>query len=263
MPVFTSAEIRPINQAEFGRIAYGVMNHVFAVHLDLGRFFDEDIYRDVLATRCQGAETEVRIEVRFDDFVKLYFIDLLVDGGAPFELKTVHALNQRHRSQILNYLMLSGLSHGKLISFRTEYVQHEFLNSHVTLATRRKFQIDTIEWQEPQTGRGSLQSWFGRFVEDIGTGLDTQLYTAAVTHFLGGEQSVVRTVEITDSGRRIGTQNIGLANDDWAIRVTTIPESGFPMFREHLCRLLSHTRLTGCLWINVTGNRVAFQSVRK
>ena len=38
------------------------------------------------------------IDVRYEEFVKQYFIDLLVDGGAPFELKTVKALSTEHRT---------------------------------------------------------------------------------------------------------------------------------------------------------------------
>ena len=263
MPVVVDADLRPLSQKDFGRVAYGVMNHVFAVHQELGRFFEEDIYRDALAIRCPGAETEVKIEVRFDDFVKEYFIDLLIDGGAPFELKTVRDLSDAHRSQMLNYLMLAGLSHGKLISLRPESVQHEFVNSHSTLATRRIFQVEDQGWQEPGMDRGPLLSWFSRFVEDVGTGLDLQLYTAAVTHFFGGEELAVRPVEIKVGGRTIGSQKVGLADVDWAFKVTTIPEKAIPLFEEHLRRFLNHTSLNGCHWINVTRDRITFRTLRK
>lgn len=263
MPVVFNTEIRPLSQAEFGRVAYSVINQVFALHQDLGRFFDEDIYRDALALRCSGAETEVQIEVRFDDFVKLYFIDLLVDGGAPFELKTSNELILRHRSQILNYLMLTGLSHGKLINLRPESVQHEFVNTHATHSTRRTFASSFSDWHEPESDRGLLRVWFSRFVEDVGTGLDQHLYAAAVAHFFGGEEQTVRTVEITSDGCCVGSQKIGLTDADWAFKVTTIHESGFKLFEEHLRRFLSHTRLHGAHWINVGRGRVTFRTVRK
>ncbi|MEJ7590250.1 MAG: hypothetical protein WKF77_01760 [Planctomycetaceae bacterium] len=67
MPVVVHADIRHLDQREFGQVAFSVMSHVFALQRDLGRFFDEEIYRDALAVRWPGAQTEVRIEI--DDAV--------------------------------------------------------------------------------------------------------------------------------------------------------------------------------------------------
>ena len=43
MPITTRIPIRRLSQAEFGDIAYEVMLHVFAIHNEIGRFFDEKI----------------------------------------------------------------------------------------------------------------------------------------------------------------------------------------------------------------------------
>jgi hypothetical protein len=48
-----STEHRTLDQDEFGTIAYVVMGHAFAIHEKMGRFFDEDIYRDALAARTR------------------------------------------------------------------------------------------------------------------------------------------------------------------------------------------------------------------
>lgn len=88
MPVTVHAETCRLSQDEFGQIAYEVMGHAFAVHQEFGRFFDEEIYQHEIARRCGGA-TEVPVEVRHAGFQKVYFIDLLVGRGAPFELKAV------------------------------------------------------------------------------------------------------------------------------------------------------------------------------
>ena len=58
------------------------MRQVFAVHEELGRFFDERIYQREIAFRMAGAQTEVSVDVMFDGFCKTYYIDLLVGGGA-------------------------------------------------------------------------------------------------------------------------------------------------------------------------------------
>jgi len=44
MPVKVHADIRHMDQDEFGQIAYGVMDHAFTIHNEMGRFFDQDIY---------------------------------------------------------------------------------------------------------------------------------------------------------------------------------------------------------------------------
>ena len=64
MPIQVHADIRHLNQDEFGRIAYRVMGHASAIHDKMGRFFDEDIYRDTLASRVGGdAKTPKRIRL--------------------------------------------------------------------------------------------------------------------------------------------------------------------------------------------------------
>lgn len=63
-------------------------------------------------------------------------VDLLVGLGAPFELKVVDKRSDLNRSQLINYLMLTGFHHVKRINFRPNRVEHEFVNNHVTLAQR-------------------------------------------------------------------------------------------------------------------------------
>ncbi|MGH7192677.1 MAG: GxxExxY protein [Candidatus Saccharimonadales bacterium] len=97
MPITVHAELRKISQDDFGHVAFEVMRHAFGIHRDLGRFFDEGIYQAELANRCSGARIEVPIEVSFEGFQKVYFVDLLVEGGAVFEIKTAEGLHDRHR----------------------------------------------------------------------------------------------------------------------------------------------------------------------
>src|SRR5215475_52257 len=128
MPIDVRATIRHLEQNDFGRIAYDVMGHAFEIHNEFGRFFDEKIYKREVSRRCPATQLEVPIEIVFDSFRKLYFLDALIDGGAAFEFKTVDSLTDRHRSQLLHYLLIADLSHGKLVNMRAEQVQHEFVN---------------------------------------------------------------------------------------------------------------------------------------
>jgi hypothetical protein len=43
MPVLLRQPIRRLSQAEFGELSFEVMHHVFAIHNEVGRFFDERI----------------------------------------------------------------------------------------------------------------------------------------------------------------------------------------------------------------------------
>ena len=59
MPIHRPTEtIRP-TQSEFGQIAYDVMNVVYDIHNEFGRFFDETVYKRELADRMPGMELEL------------------------------------------------------------------------------------------------------------------------------------------------------------------------------------------------------------
>ena len=106
MPVILGSPIRRLEQQEFSDVAYRVMAVAFDVHRDFGRLFDEKVYQTEIAMRLGNADCEVPIEARFQAFRKVYYIDLVVDSSAIFELKTVESLVPRHRSQLLNYLLM-------------------------------------------------------------------------------------------------------------------------------------------------------------
>jgi GxxExxY protein len=263
LPVHVHADICPLDQEEFGRIAYEVMEQVFAVHHELGRFFDEAIYRDAVAARVEQSRTEVLVEVRFEDFRKDYCVDLLVESGALFELKAVSELGPAHRAQLLNYLLLTGLSHGKLVNFRGEVVEHEFVNSHVPLAERTMFRVTERGWQDPGSPGRSLHVWLTALLRDLGTGLDLHLYESAVSHFFGGEVAARSEIDIVDRGQSVGHQTARLACPGWAFKVTTLDDAGLPAFEDHARRFLNHTTLSGLHWININRRSVTFSTLER
>jgi len=264
MPIKVDANIRHLDQSEFGEIAYRVMDHIFVVHNKMGRFLDEDIYRDAVAARVRDdSQTEVRIEVKFEDFLKEYYMDLLVTGGAVFELKTVKRLMSSHRSQLLNYLLLCELSHGKLINLRGEKVEHEFVNTHLKPSDRTAFKVAHHHWREPGSPNRSLREWLLAFLRDVGAGLDVHLYEAAVSHFFGGEDAILQEVDVLLDGQCLGRQKARLATPNWAFKVTTIEAADLSRFEDHTRRFLQHTNLEGFHWINITKAFVTFQSITK
>jgi len=260
MPIQVRTTTCRLDEPAFGKIAYDVMRCVFDVHNEFGRFFDEKIYKRELGRRFPGTELEIPIEVKFESFHKLFFLDALVGGGAAFEFKTVESLTDRHRSQLLHYLMMADLSHGKLVNLRTEQVQHEFVNTTLRPSDRTGFEVINHGWQE--IGDKPILEWCVAFLRDIGTGLDTNLYEEAVTHYLGGEGQVLQDVEIIYGKTVLGPQKFRLVAPGVTFKVTA--SSAAPsLFEIHARRLLEHARMDAIQWINVTLNEVSFQTIRR
>ncbi len=259
MPVFCKHAVRPLSQREFGDIAYEVMAHVFAVHRELGRLFDEEIYQMEIANRLANAVLEVPIEVTFCDFRKLYYLDLLVDGGAIFELKTVDSLVPRHTAQLLNYLLLTDSMHGKLVNLRPENVVHEFVNTTIRRPDRVSFFIDDDNWQE--TGTARLKDLLISLFRDWGVGLDLSLYEAAIEHFFNPQDLLIKPQFCGAGGRLIGMQDVPQIAPDTAIRVTAVSKENSPAFEHHLRRFFRHTSLRVLPWVNLTREVVQFKTI--
>ena len=153
MPVKHGVMIKPIPEDEFHLLDHKIMEIVFSIHKDFGRFCDEKIYQNELAYRCRNTgfetvTTEVPIQVSYEDFFKTYYMDLLINNRVMYELKTVKVITGEHRKQALNYLLLMGMHHGKLINMRPESVQYSFISTKLTKEKRYKFIIDDGQWED-------------------------------------------------------------------------------------------------------------------
>jgi len=200
--------------------------------------------------------------VKHADFCKTYFIDLLVDHGAIFELKAVNHLADEHRAQLLNYLLLTGGYHGKLINFRPERVEHEFVNTTLTHAGRTIFEVDDSAWNASVEQAPEVRRIVEEFLRDWDTGLDLQLYVDALTHFLGGEDRVIRKVDIISEGRCIGHQKIRFVGENATFKFTAF-SGALENFESHTMRFMEHTSLKHLLWINVTLRTVTMKTLIK
>ena len=151
MPVECGVEIKPVGQERFHAIDRVVMQHVFAIHNTLGRFCDERIYQEDLAQRCQTDGLEVHREVLlcalYQGFAKPHYLDMLVERGVIYELKAVEALNRSHQKQLINYLLLAGLHHGKLVNFRLGSVESRFVSTRLERQDRIPFRLADDAWQ--------------------------------------------------------------------------------------------------------------------
>jgi len=254
-----------MSQEEFYELDYQVMGLVFDVHNDLGPLCDERIYQDELARRCRRAGiedvlTEVPILVSHKDFSKKYYMDMLARGGGVYELKTVRSLAPEHKSQALHYLLLTGLTHGKLLNMRTPAVQHHFISTSLTPQDRHSYRIDDREWQGTDNGSKEFRLLLADLLSDWGAFLDIGLFYEAVVHFRGGEDSVVKRIDVVSNSRVIGTQRAHLLTPSTAFRISAVHRSP-QSFEEHLRRLLSHTRLRAIQWVNLNRHTITFKTL--
>lgn len=262
MPVVFSGPIRRLSQAEFGDIAYELMGHVFAIHGDIGRFFDERIYKQELARRMAGVRLEEPIQVIFGSFRKPYFLDVLVADGALFEFKAVESFAGRHKAQLLNYLLLCDLAHGKLINVRPDAVEHEFVNTQWRYTDRLNFQVNTARWNPALAGAAALQQYLIALLRDLGVGLDIALYEAAVVDFLGGPDRVDTDVPVVVNQRQVGLQRMRLLAPGVSMKITAFEHSRND-FETHARRLLAHADLHAIAWINIAFGQVTFTTLTR
>jgi GxxExxY protein len=261
MPIKVPPGLRRLSYEQFAQAAYQVMDVVFAVHKELGRLFDETVYQTEIARRLKDARVEVPIEVSFEGSCKTYYLDLVFGGGAVFELKAVEALTDRHRAQLLNYLLLAELLHGKLLNMRLEAVEHEFVNAAVAREDRIRFAVEDRDFSIVGGG-GVLRDLIVSMLRDWGVGLDIGLYEEALTHFLGGSEQVLQPVAIFVGGGKAGNQARPLAAPGVAFKISALGQ-GRQRYESHLRRFLAHTSLECLQWINVGRKVITFKTIKR
>jgi hypothetical protein len=200
--------------------------------------------------------------VSLGDFSKNYYADHLIAGGVIVEDKAVAALAPAHRGQTLNYLFLCGLHHATLLNFRTERVQHEFVSTRLTPAARRRFEFSDSHWKALTVRCRQLPDLLGRMLTDWGAFLDPLLYRDALTHFLGGEESVVHPVGVSSDGVVIGTQKMHLLAPEVAFSVTASIHRP-DVVLEHHRRFLRHTPLRAIQWINLHHHCIELRTIER
>ncbi len=262
MPIEVHHPIRRINQNEFGEVSYEVMSHVLAIHNEMGRFFNEKVYKRQLANRLSSVRLELPIQITFASFRTQLFVDVLVGDGAIFEFKAVETLNGRHRAQLLNYLMLCDLAHGKLINVRPSKVEHEFVNCNWIRSGRICFEVDSSRWNASLPGVSRLKQIAIDMLKDLGAGLDLSLYEETLCHFFGGIPAVETDCAVIVGGHEVGMQKFRVIERNIAIKITGFTGSLRP-FELHARRLLDFVNLRAIAWINISMKNVAFITLER
>lgn len=262
MPITCRIPLRRLDQREFGELSYEVMRDVFAIHNELGRFFEEGIYKCALAVRRPDVRLEEPIEVTFRTFKKQYFMDVLAASGGLFEFKAVDRFVSRHRAQLLHYLLLTDLKHGMLVNVRPETVEREFVNSALTREDRFAFVPEMSDWDDRLPAASFVRELMLELLADWGTCLELSLYEEALTHFLGGESAVVRRGSVTFDAVVVGSQLFHYAADDVMFKLTSFEDRrALDRFLDHAERLLCHTDLRALLSINLARKRITFTTL--
>ena len=266
MPIELDSEIRVFSENEFHSLAHRVMGIVFRLHHDFGRLMNEEIYKQAIRQRCEEvgivpARREVGIKVRYGDFEKSYFMDLLFALGLMVEAKTVESLNERHHAQALHYLLLTGMRHGLLVNLRPAKVEKRYVSTTLDVAERRRFVVHDSEWQPTNEPSKRLRNLFLELLSDWGAFLQISLYRDAVIQHFGGPAAALRRISIYDGNVEIGSHEVCLIADDSALSLTAL-KLGKDEMKEHLKKFLAHTRLTYIQWINMDNHDIEFRTLQ-
>ncbi len=266
MPIQPSVQFKTLSYAEYHALDYEVMGIVFAIHNDMGRFWSEKIYQNELADRCQRAgfenvATEVPIQVSYRDFSKIYKIDLLI-RNVIYELKTAETLGGEHEKQAINYLMLTGTNHAKLVNMRPASVQHRFVSTNITPAKRYQFTVEDNEWRDLNDNSVWLKQMFKSFLDEWGVFLDITLFYEALAYFRGGEDALVKEIEVRNESRLLGKQKAHLISQDIAFKISSVTKDE-RKYENHFHRFLRYTSLKAIHWINFNHEKVVFKTILK
>ncbi len=103
-------------------ITYKINGAIFEVNKILGPGFLEKVYENalVIELRNRGLITESQVPIKVEykgKGVGEYIADLIIEKSVIVEVKTVDALSNAHKAQILNYLKATGISVGILVNF--------------------------------------------------------------------------------------------------------------------------------------------------
>ena len=265
MDIICKKEIVPKSQDKFHAIDKVITGYAYDVHNEIGRFCDEKIYQRIMLEKCRqnsiNADREVKVIVRYKDFVKTYKIDLLVENGIIYEFKAARILNSYHEQQLINYLLLTGINHGKLLNFRPDSVEYRFVSTTLTSEKRRDYSVNTSDWMEVTDSCNRLKITLFALLAEWGAFLDYRLFNEAFMHFLGGEEHIIRPVKIYFNKKIVGEQKIELLNNDTALHVSAVTGI-LNNYEKNIRRLLNHTDIKAIQWINFNQRNITMKTIK-
>jgi hypothetical protein len=179
-----------------------------------------------------------------------------------YEMKAASALTQRHRKQAIQYLLLAGLNHGKLVNMRPPSAQYAFVSTRLTPERRRRYRVEDALWHDTDSDGAWLRKTMLDLLADWGAFLPAELCRQAVVHLRGGDENVVRTIEIADGSRAIGSQRAHLLNPAAAFKLSAVTRDP-AAHEQQLRKFLSHTHLRTLQWINLNHHTITFKTLSR
>jgi GxxExxY protein len=100
------------------------------VHNEVGHGLREKTYERALCREFDLQDVSYNQQAVYPVFYKGekiddYIPDLVVEDRVVVDTKTVEAINDDHRGQILNYLKITGLKVGLIINFKNQKLEWE------------------------------------------------------------------------------------------------------------------------------------------
>jgi GxxExxY protein len=264
MGVSHDIQAREISKDEYHGLDYVVMGLAFELHNEFGRFHDERVYRNELVNLCRGkgltVRSEVPLHVSCGSFSKTLYMDMLVEAALVYEIKTIERLVACNRQQTLNYLLLAGMKFGKLVNFRPSSVEHEYVTT--TLDRADRFAINMIEenWRAPDDESRMFKDVVATVIGELGLFLGTDLYVEAIVSLLGGEQRVLRRINVVKNGQTLGSNRVQMLNSETAFAVSAVTRS-HRTYESHLGRYYRYTGVKELQWVNLSRHDVTFKTV--
>src|SRR6516165_11953709 len=102
---------------------FKLVGYCMEIHRELGKGYDEIIYKDALVVELDRAAIAFAREKKYEVSYKgvilphFYYADFVVWDKILFEGKAVEKLTDSHIKQVLNYLAASKLRVGLLVNF--------------------------------------------------------------------------------------------------------------------------------------------------
>ena len=115
----------------FKEESYKIIGACMEVHNELGKGFNEIVYKDALEIEFQLQEIPYSREILFDVFYKghmlkrKYCADFVVYDNIILEVKAIGSLDSGNIKQTLNYLAVTKIQLGLLVNFGEDKLKYQ------------------------------------------------------------------------------------------------------------------------------------------
>ena len=266
MPIASQYKFSILDESRFKEIDYEVMGAAYRIHNDLGCLFHEKIYKQELAGILRATMTcdlEVAVNVSYQEFFKPFYIDAVVQQGLICEFKVASQITAEHEAQLLQYMLLTGVSRGKVINFGGQSVEGKLISTQLTQDLRRKLVFNFDQWSPACHASNKFCRTVTELLQDLGGFLSVVLYYEAITCLLGGHENVVKTVALRGRHTPIAQQRCHLLDFSTAFKITAITSKDrCSSYRRQLKKFLVSTNLTAIEWVNLDHHNVSFETIK-